>query len=441
MNRYSLRPWLSWAVMLTAIFGVVWLGYQQTSQSNVLRLASGERGSYAYHVAADLKKRIEQYSSYNVELVPSLGSSDNRSLLQSDKADIGILAPANTEMANLVAIAPVSQQYLQVIVNADSKIDSILDLPGHRIGLGSEDSDQRKYALRLLQHYNIEPRTLRNAGLGYRDLLDGRQLDGAIITESLLDPFMRELIATGRFRLLPVEASDAMAAVMPYQNAVMLPPGSYPTVHGPMPALWLPTIVTENVLASRADLPDAMVEAVLAALVNNRARVDYPLINEWIDKYQGQFANLDVHEAVYRYFDPYGQIKAVAYVILLQAWYYKYWIICLVALAMTGWGRWQHFIARRVELDRLQRYKRIEKLLEDISNLEQQQADSKDYRILTRRLADARKIKQDGLKVATDLAMTDSQIFLLFMQECDHVIRDIQWKLSMGLGSHSMMVS
>lgn len=441
MNRYSVRPWLSWAVMLTAIFGVIWLGYQQTSQTNVLRLASGERGSYAYHVAADLKKRIEQYSNYNVELVASVGSSDNRSLLQSDKADIGILTPANTEMANLVAIAPVAHQYLQVLVNADSKIDNILDLPGHRIALGSEDSDQRKHALRLLQHYNIEPRTLRNAGLGAQDLLDGRQLDGAIITESPQDPLLQELMATGRFRLLPVDASDALAAVIPYQNATMLAQGTYPTVHGPMPGNWLPTLYTETVLASRPDAADAMIDAVLAALVNNRARVDYPLISDWIDKRQGRIANLDIHEAVYRFFDPYGQIKSVAYTLLLQAWYYKYWIICLLALAVTAAGRWQHFVATRIELDRLQRHKRIEKLLEDISELEQQQAESKDYRVLTKRLADARKIKQDGLKVATGLAMTDSPIFMMFMQECDHVIRDIQWKLSMGLSSHSMMVS
>jgi hypothetical protein len=50
-----------------------------------------------------------------------------------------------------------------------------------------------------------------------------------------------------------------------------------------------------------------------------------------------------------------------------------------------------------------------------------------------RRLAEARKIKQGGIIVATEHCMSNSQIFMAFLQQCDHVIRDIQWKLSIGL--------
>ena len=441
MNRYSLRPWISWGFMLAAIAGVTYLGYQENNQSSILRLASGERGSYAYQVGVDLKKRIEQYSDYKVELVVSEGSSFNRGLLKSNQADVAILAPANTDMTSLTAIAPIARQHLQVIVNADSRINGINDLPGHRIAMGSMESDHRKQALRLLAHYQIDDRTLRNNELSLPELLAGRQLDGAIVSESLRDPELLKMMETGRFKLLPITANEALASIIPHAQAEMLPRGSYPTVNGPMPNDWVPTLYSEAVLATRHDAPDMMVEAVLTTLMSHKTKADYPLLTEWVENREGKLVNIDMHESVRRYFDPYGELKAVSYGILLQAWHLKFWILCILVLLFTGYARWKHFIQRRIELDKLQRFKRVEKLLEDINELEQAQANSKDYRVLTTRLSEARQIKQDGLKVAIELEMTDSQIFHAFYQQCDQVMRDIQWKLSIGMSSHSMMAS
>lgn len=441
MNRYSLRPWISWGFMLAAIAGVTYLGYQENNQSSILRLASGERGSYAYQVGTDLKKRIEQYSDYKVELVVSGGSSFNRSLLKSDQADVAMLTPANAEMTSLVSLAPIARQHLQVIVNADSRIRSVNDLPGHRIALGGMESDHRKQALRLLAHYQIDDRTLRNNELSLKELMAGRQLDGAIVSESLQAPFLREMMETGRFKLLPITANDALASITPHVQAEMLPRGSYPTVEGPMPGEWVPTVYSEAVLASRHEAAEPMVTALLATLTSHKTKAEYPLLTDWIDNRKGTLVNLDMHDAVRRYFDPYGELKAVSYGILLQAWHLKFWILCGVVLLFTGYGRWKHFVQRRIELGKRQNFKRIEKLLEDINELEQAQANSKDYRVLTARLAEARQIKQDGLNVAIELEMTDSQIFQAFYQQCDQVIRDIQWKLSIGMSSHSMMAS
>jgi len=87
------------------------------------------------------------------------------------------------------------------------------------------------------------------------------------------------------------------------------------------------------------------------------------------------------------------------------------------------------------------RLQRIQKLIEDINQLEQLQAETKDYRLLMRRLAEARKIKQEGITVATEQSMSNSHIFTAFLQQCDHVIRDIQWKLSIGLSDKAQVAS
>ncbi|MDC2890187.1 hypothetical protein [Psychrosphaera algicola] len=81
------------------------------------------------------------------------------------------------------------------------------------------------------------------------------------------------------------------------------------------------------------------------------------------------------------------------------------------------------------------RLQRIQALLEDVNAQEQEQADTKDYRLLTQHLAEIRRIKGEGIAVAKEQEMSDSAAFLSFLQQCDHVSRDIQWKLSLGINS------
>ena len=110
-------------------------------------------------------------------------------------------------------------------------------------------------------------------------------------------------------------------------------------------------------------------------------------------------------------------------------------MLCLIVFCFSARSRWVGHKATKLITDQSDREQRIQKLIEDINQHEQLQADTKDYRLLMRRLGEARKIKQDGIIVASEQNMSNSQIFVAFLQQCDHVIQDIQWKLSIGLSS------
>lgn len=423
--------------MIAAIVGVIYIGYSQGNSSNIMRIATGERGSYLHEVGKELKTAIENHSDYKVELILSKGSVFNRGTLQSGQAEVAILSPAVTDMTNLTVVAPIAKNYVQVIVHVDSKIDVMEDLVGHRIALGDIKSDHRKNAVTLLNHYQIEPKTLRNTEISHLDLLEGRELDGAIITASEKDAYVRKLLASGNFKLLGTDAYEGIAATSAFLSGQVMNAGTYPSVAGPQPKEWLPMVTTDSLLVTRVDAEDAVIETLLNTLFTKSFAKQYPLINDWKMKTSGNWPALESHKAADRYFNPYLTLKDSIFRAMLVLWTYKWVLLCIVVFLISARSRWKDHKVRVAESLRQSRQQRIEKLIEDINQHEQLQADTKDYRMLMTRLAEARKIKQEGISVAATHDMSNSQIFLAFLQQCDHVIQDIQWKLSIGMSRHS----
>jgi hypothetical protein len=344
-------------------------------------------------------------------------------------------------MTNLVVIAPLVKNHVHVVVKIDSNIDSIAELAGHRVSLGGLESDHRVNALKLLAHYRVEVTTLRNNQRSHLELLEGRDLDGAIITSSTNDTYLLKLMASGNFKLLNTGASEAIASSSLYLGSELLPIGMYPSVMGPLPQEWVNMVTTDSIIVTRADAQNAMVQTVIETLLTNEIIEQYPVANEWVKKTGGQWPSLATHQAAIHVYNPYSAVKNNTLATLLQLWNYKWIILCVVVFLYAANRRWKDYKQTRMANQQSNRLQRIQKLIEDINQLEQLQAETKDYRLLMRRLAEARKIKQEGITVATEQSMSNSHIFTAFLQQCDHVIRDIQWKLSIGLSDKAQVAS
>lgn len=436
MQFYSIRPYLSWGLMITAIFGVIYLGYLQGNQSNILKLATGERGSYEHQVGLELKKAIEARSDFNVELVASGDSNFNRSLLQANKADIAIMSPAVSSFNNLAAIAPISENVLHVIARMGSGIDTITDLSGRRIAMGDAQSDDRQLAIKMLEHYHVDSRTVRAKEVEFERLLDSNELDGAVISASTHSEFLKTLLKTGQFYLIRIDANEGIANANTHVVANDISVGAYASVDGPLPANWTPSIVNQGIFVTKQSAPAYMVETFLDVLYSKQSVQSYPVLADF--KVQdGVWLDLESHPAAVRFFNPYGALKTTFYDALLSLWHVKYWVLCVVVLVLTLRSRIKAHRQSRITADNVEKLRRMQLLLEEINEHENLQAQTKDYRLLVRRLEEARKIKQDGLAVGTELDMLDSHVFVAFMQQCDHVIREIQNKLNVGMHSAS----
>ncbi|MDC2890186.1 TAXI family TRAP transporter solute-binding subunit [Psychrosphaera algicola] len=277
--------------MIVAIIGVIYVGYYKSNSSTVIRVASGERTSYLFQIGKELKQAIETRSDYKVELVESGSSGINRGALQSGKADVALISQSATDMTNLAVIAPIEKHLLHIVVHVDSGIRSIYGLSGKRISLGGLKSDHRKAAYKLLEHYQIEESSLLNTEVSHLDLLEGRNLDGAIISTSVNDTYMKKLMSSGNFSLISIDAAEGFVERNNlYQNANFAM-GVYPSSFGPMPDKWLPT-VSENVwLVSRLDLSSDIVNMLIDVMETKNFTLKFPLLSKWLKESEGNLTN------------------------------------------------------------------------------------------------------------------------------------------------------
>lgn len=421
--------------MILAIIGVIYVGYYKSTASSVIRVASGERDSHYFELGKEFKRLIETHSDYKVELVEAGDSSFNRGAVQSGKADIALLAPNATEMTNLSLIAPITTQYVHVIVKEELNVDSVKELVGRRIALGGDNSDHRKAAYKVLEHYKIEEKALRNTMMSHLQLLESDELDGAIVLTGLQDEYISKLLASGNFKLLSVNAAEGLADRSPYFDAGVFPVGVYPSVFGPMPSTWSPTLTEKLWLVSRNDFPEDVINVVLDVMETKDFALSLPLFNEWKNSFSGKDIKLPIHETSLRRVSPYETLKTNVLDVLLVMWNAKWMILFVIILLVNARSRWIGIEESRKRAKQSARTLRIQTLLEDINAQEREQADAKDFRLLTQHLAEVRRIKSEGINIAKEQKMSDSAIFLSFLQQCDHVSRDIQWKLSLGMNN------
>lgn len=435
MNLYNVRPFISWSLMIIAIIGVIYVGYYKSNSSTVIRVASGERTSYLFQVGKELKQIIEMRSDYKVELVESGSSGVNRGALQSGKADIAFMSPSVTDMTNLALVAPIEKHLLHIVVHVDSGIRSLYGLSGKRISLGGVKSDHRKVAYKLLEHYQIEESALLNTEVSHLDLLEGRNLDGAIISTSVNDPYMKKLMSSGNFTLVPIEAAEGFVERNNLFQNTNFPTGIYPSSFGPTPEKWLPTIAENIWLVGRVELPTEIVDMLIDIMTTESFTIKFPLLSKWLNDHKGVSDRLVLHETTERRFNPYASFKTALFDALLVVWNLKWILLFSLVIIWNVRSRWIGINETYEKEKQTARLQRIQALLEDVNAQEQEQADTKDYRLLTQHLAEIRRIKGEGIAVAKEQEMTDSAAFLSFLQQCDHVSRDIQWKLSLGINS------
>jgi len=174
------------------------------------------------------------------------------------------------EYAGVRSLATLGRAYLHVIVPADSEALAFRQLGGHRIAAGAEGSDTHRLAERLVGYLNFTV-PLQLVHVGRRDLggaFAAGEIDAAFVLDRLWAPEVDDLLATGYYRLLPVQEAQTLARMLPGVEPGVLPGGLY----GPLrtlPALDGPefkTLSVSLVLAAAHSLPDRDAHTLLAAL-------------------------------------------------------------------------------------------------------------------------------------------------------------------------------
>ncbi len=235
-------------------------------------LGGGERGGLYLTFAELLARQLHvRYPDLTVDPISTEGSVDNLHRLRAGEVELGLAladvaerdraaGPPNTAP---MAVARVYENYLQVVVRAETTIFALKDLAGKSISIGPAGSGAAATSEVLFAAAGLSDRVdMRRLRL--RDGLAGlaeHSLGAVVWSGGVPTPAISELDAVVPLRMLDIGASAApMLRVSGYPYLVRnVPAGGYvpPGLH---------SIGVPNLLLCRPDSPDDLVAAVVGVL-------------------------------------------------------------------------------------------------------------------------------------------------------------------------------
>ncbi|BAJ31144.1 MULTISPECIES: TAXI family TRAP transporter solute-binding subunit [Kitasatospora] len=218
-----------------------------------------------------------------VQLDNSVGSMDNLERLVSGRDDFAVATAdavatfASPDKPKLRAIARLYDDYIQLVVPAESPVRSVADLRGLRVGVGPDKSGVNLVTRRLLEAAGVDPdHGVRGSATNVTESADKLQkgeLDAFFWSGGLPTAALSDLSARTPIRIVPMgELSDPLHQLagpgMDAYRAATIPADAYPDVEPERTAV--PTVAVPNLLVTRADVDPALVEALTRAVIDSR---------------------------------------------------------------------------------------------------------------------------------------------------------------------------
>lgn len=390
-----------------------------------IRIATSPEGGLYQRVGQSLKLTLEQKFERPVVLIPTAGSVENRRKLIAGEADLAFIQDGTVDPQGLVVVAPLYHDVVHVVVRRDRGIDSIEDCEGKNVALGHPESGMRHSAQVVLKHYGIEAEHLGQNERYFKDLLTDPTLDAAIVTTGFLNHDLREVVAKGKFELLPIRDAESLVIHHPYLSMRTIPTGVFEG-HPPVPHVPVPSVSTTAYLGARADVSPELVRRTLVALYEHDLRRDIPTLIPLNEARQTPLANL--HPATRTYYDPFGGVELLSN-LLESISAAKELAFALAAGLYLAWDRWRR-VKEREERRAIEAMKeRLDRFLEETVKLEKAQMETDDPRKLREYLDGVTRIKLRAIEELTHEALRGDRMFSIFLLQCGDLAVKIQAKL------------
>lgn len=412
-KRIRIYPWIVGAVAVFFLLSLSTWWFARDRLPDQIRIATGLPGGMYYHLGEALKPHLEYSSGSVVSVLTTEGSQDNLARMLAGDAELGIFQAGSVSMRKIEALAPLYKEPVFVLVRRESGIKAISGLRGKRISVGPEGSGMRRSALSLLKHYGLDKGAVEVTPQYFMELEDDQDLDGAIVTTSLINPDLEKLLATGDWRLLPVTEAKAVCV----RNADFRPV---------VPAEDIPSVATFAFLGVRADGSRLLAERTLEALYEGDVRETVPTLMG-IDEVL-HWRQLPMHPTAKAYVDPYGNLTLVATFMESLAGV-KELLFALCAGVFLVWDQWKRRQKKRREREIQQIHERLDELLAETIKIEREQMTVSEKDKLKEHLDQVTKIKLAALEELSHEDLRSNPRFLIFMTQCGHLIDKIQRKI------------
>lgn len=271
--RVHRRRLLTGSIVAVAIVvGAIWaLSIMHPLPPRTVTMATGQEGG-AYHEFGIRYREILARAGIDLRLMPSEGGIGNLRRLRDPGSGVHVgFAQGGTtsvrESPGLVSLGTISYEPLWFFYRGAHPGRKLEGLRGRRISIGPEGSGTRSLALELLSRNGIEPGIAEFLPLAPQDagerLLDGR-IDAAMMVAAWESPVVRRLLASDRVELVSFYRADALIALYPYLNKLVVPAG-VGDMAGNRPPADVVVLAPETSLVVRTDLHPAIQSLLLDA--------------------------------------------------------------------------------------------------------------------------------------------------------------------------------
>jgi TRAP transporter TAXI family solute receptor len=290
-----------------------------SSDPSQLVIATGGTGGTYYPLGGAIAELIKEATGITTTAEVTGAAAENMRLIKDGDAhiafvqgDIADYASKGTNMfqedgkiENFQALGALYNETVQIVVSADSNINSVADLKGKRVSVGSPGSGTEVNAQQILEAYGLTFDDLQLQRLSFADsakaIQDG-QLDAAFQTAGAPTAAITELAATTGVKIIPIDA-DKIASLIekyPFYVETTIPGNTYQTVPDDVT-----TVSVRAILVVQSDLSEDLVYKATKALFENVDKL--PAKKEEI-KLEGalQGVSLPVHPGAQKYYDEKG---------------------------------------------------------------------------------------------------------------------------------------
>ncbi|MGH3759539.1 TAXI family TRAP transporter solute-binding subunit [Actinophytocola sp.] len=232
-------------------------------------IATGNTGGVYYTLGGGLAQLISDETPIKASAAETGASVQNIQQLVTGDYDIAFsLADSAAdavegkggfegEKQDITALARIYSNYTQVVVRADSGIESVADMRGKKISTGSPKSGTEVIANRLLEAAGLDPASDVSAQrLALRQTVDQMktgQIDGFVWSGGLPTPEVTDLTTSMKDGVRFVDITGLLPQlreINPVYEEGTLPADTYGLAED------VPSVVVPNVLLVRSDFPD-----------------------------------------------------------------------------------------------------------------------------------------------------------------------------------------
>lgn len=269
---------------IAAVLAVVF-GLSNASRSGepdwpeTLTIGTASPGGTYYAYGEGLARLLSRKLGLPVFARPTEGAVENIKLLESGDIQLAFVTlgiaqqgwngiadwAGGQQFRTARALFPMYDTPFQFVVASESPLQSIADLSGKQVGIGTTGGTGGIYTPLMFKALNVAAPFVTGSWADLASQLSARKLDALVVVAGIPVPEVAELEKKGNIRYLALSQSQRVTirVALPEMTSSFIPAGSYPSLRRDYQ-----TVGIYNFAVARPDLPDSLAYAIVDTVFN-----------------------------------------------------------------------------------------------------------------------------------------------------------------------------